>query len=254
MNTPWITAHSGCEQLPKDSLASVDCALELQADAAELDVRRTRDGRLYISHNACTGEEIAQRITLEQVFDRIRGTGLRMNCDIKEAFAVSSTLDLADSCGIPREQLILTGAVSAETLAMEPWITERAQVFLNMEEALKYFRVSEFFREKNDDQFATLMTGGLPLTQDLLQQEAYVEYLIRFVKNLHVSGINMPHIFLTDSIIQRFRQEEIACSVWTVNEEADINRCLELQVFNITTRAVRRTMKCRKLWMQHRAH
>ena len=127
MNTPWITAHSGCEQLPKDSLASVDCALELQADAAELDVRRTRDGRLYISHNACTGEEIAQRITLEQVFDRIRGTGLRMNCDIKEAFAVSSTLDLADSCGIPREQLILTGAVSAETLAMEPWITERAQ-------------------------------------------------------------------------------------------------------------------------------
>ncbi len=250
MNAPWITAHSGCEQLPQDSLESVECALELKADVVEMDIRRARDGRMYISHNACTGAEAEQKVSLEQVFEKISGTCLRINCDVKEAFAVCGTLDMASRWNIPREQLIMTGSVSAETLAMEPTVTERAQVYLNLEEALKYFRIPDLFRGEIENQFSSLMQTGLPFVRTMLQNDRNLEYLIGLAKHLRVSGINMPHETVTESIMKRFHEEKILCSVWTVNDEQDMDRCLDLNVRNITTRNVRLAMKHRDLWIQ----
>ena len=253
MKEIWITAHSGCEHLPQDSLETVDCALELKANVVEMDIRRTREGRMYVSHNACTGRDAEQKVSLDQVFEKISGTNLRINCDIKETFAVCGTLDLASRWNIPREQLIMTGSVSAEVLAMEPMVTERAQVYINMEEALKYFRISDLFREGMENQFTSLIHSGLPFTRGMLQNDQTLEHLISLVKHLRVSGINMPHDEVTERIMKRFHEEQIACSVWTVNEEADIDRCLGLNVSNITTRNVRTAMARRDLWMQKHA-
>lgn len=47
-----ITAHSGCDGTPDNSLEFVRHALQTNADALEVDVRKTKDGILAISHDA----------------------------------------------------------------------------------------------------------------------------------------------------------------------------------------------------------
>ena len=50
MPVPYITAHSGCENTPQDSMASVEKALVQGADIVDMDERKAPDGVLRISH------------------------------------------------------------------------------------------------------------------------------------------------------------------------------------------------------------
>lgn len=246
MKLPLITAHSGCEQTPLDSMESVERAISLVADVVEMDVRRADDGTLYVSHDRQSGDNALEKVTLESVFRRIQNTELRLNCDIKEPFALCSTLDMAGRFGFGSDRLILTGAVSPEQLAMEPTITERASVYLNMEQALKFLYMGKMCAEQTEARFPELMNNAKPFVTDLLQNESSVMSLIRLMKALHVQGINMPHKNLSSSLAEIFRAENILCSVWTVNEMVDIDRCLHLNVYNIATLAVRSAIEHRE--------
>ena len=57
MRVPYITAHSGCENTPRDSMDAVERAAALGADIVEMDVRRAPDGVLRISDNRIPPEE-----------------------------------------------------------------------------------------------------------------------------------------------------------------------------------------------------
>ena len=46
-----ITAHSGSDGTPDNSLACVEYALSTDADAFEVDVRRLADGTLALGHD-----------------------------------------------------------------------------------------------------------------------------------------------------------------------------------------------------------
>ena len=102
MTEPMITAHSGCEDTPTDSLESIDKALEFGADAIEVDVRVDQNGELRISHNSVSQEDYYEKVTLQTVLDRIRFTDLAINFDIKEQAALYKTLEEAERLGFPR--------------------------------------------------------------------------------------------------------------------------------------------------------
>ena len=71
MPVPYITAHSGCENTPQDSMASVEKALLLGTDIVEMDVRKAPDGVLRISHDRLDQAGYADKLTLEAVISRI---------------------------------------------------------------------------------------------------------------------------------------------------------------------------------------
>lgn len=248
-----ITAHSGCESTLQDSMESVERAIELGADAIEMDVRRADGGLLYISHDRKCGDEILEKISLESVFERIKDTNLKFNCDIKEPFALPSTLDMAKRFGFGPDRLILTGAVSPEELAHEPFITERASVYLNIEEALKFFYMKRLYAEQDEGRFPQLMTDAKPFVLEMLEDERCISALIRMLRTLNVCGINMPHRILTKELADMFHAEQIFCSVWTVNEIEDADRCLACGVENITTKAVRTVMDRRQIYNDQKA-
>ena len=133
MKLPQITGHSGCEGTPRDSLASIDRAEALGADAVEVDVRCGIDGILRISHDRLANPDAGEKPTLAEVFQRLETTSLRLNCDIKEPFAIPETLKMARRFGFDRSRLILSGSVSAELLVLEPEVGEKASVYLNIE-------------------------------------------------------------------------------------------------------------------------
>jgi glycerophosphoryl diester phosphodiesterase len=118
MTKPEIIAHRGASrERPENTLAAFSRAVELGADAIELDIHRSGDGVLYVHHDAIPHQaptpELAERpiqtLTAEQlqrfrvegepiptlaaVFERV-GASLRVYCELKGARTAEPTCAL----------------------------------------------------------------------------------------------------------------------------------------------------------------
>ena len=244
MKMPQITGHSGCEGTPRDSMASIERAAALGADAVEVDVRRGSDGILRISHDRLKEPDLQEKPTLEAVFQRVASTDLRINCDIKEPFAIPGTLELAGKFGFDRSRLILSGAVSPESLMLEPTLAEKASIYLNIEEVLEYLAAGKLTESGRGGQFPELLAAPQAMLPRLLTDDVLTP-LLGMIASLPIWGLNLPHGILTEESARRFRQAGVRLSVWTVNEPEDLARCLALDVDNITTLAVQTALSCR---------
>lgn len=245
MGFPLITAHSGCEGTERDSLASIDRAIALGAGAVEVDVRQA-DGVLVVSHDRVTAAESRSKPRLEGVFLRLRDTDLRLNCDVKEPYALYDTLDMAARYGFGPRRLILTGSVSPEQIARAPFITKSAAVFLNVEELLKLFQIRRLCDGKEAAQLPDLLNTPWPFLQGTAIDGEDLGSFLEIVKALGVEGINMPHKLLTADLAAALREAGIPFSVWTVNEPQEIDRCIRLGAANITTLTVAAALECRR--------
>ena len=76
-----ITAHSGCDSTPDNSMDFVRHALQLQVDALEVDVWR-KCGKLILSHDEPVD---MNHPLLEEVFALVKEhPSMMVNCDLKE--------------------------------------------------------------------------------------------------------------------------------------------------------------------------
>lgn len=244
MRVPYITAHSGCENTPRDSMESIERAIQLGADVVEMDIRRAPDGVLRISHNPLTEEEYQEKPALESVFLRLRDTELSLNCDIKEAAALYDTLDMAASFGFGKERLILSGCTSPEQIARDPALVRRARLYVNVEEALKLL----FFQRRQKGytaEFQTLMSDPWLLLREGEVPDVWLEEVVQFAKAFRVQGINLPFRLLTDSFVKKMQSAEVPFSVWTVNDPEKIERCVREGAENITTLEVGKALEKR---------
>ena len=76
-----ITAHSGCEGTPDNSIIHIACALRCGVDALEIDVHPGKDGIFYLSHDEA--EDCSFCPSLRDAFTLIQGSGMKINCDLK---------------------------------------------------------------------------------------------------------------------------------------------------------------------------
>jgi glycerophosphoryl diester phosphodiesterase len=75
-----VTAHTGCEKTPQNSLVSVDKAFASGADIFEVDIRFDKNGIPVLSHDAPKGGEPK----LEEVFAKLsKNKNIRCNLDLK---------------------------------------------------------------------------------------------------------------------------------------------------------------------------
>jgi glycerophosphoryl diester phosphodiesterase len=118
---PLVIAHRGASRdAPGNTLAAFAAAIEVGADAIELDVRRTSDGVLVVRHNASTrGVPVAMlthqalvRLSrhkppiLDAVLDLCAGR-IALDIEIKEPGYEAEVIDLA-SRRFSREQVLYT--------------------------------------------------------------------------------------------------------------------------------------------------
>lgn len=79
---PLICAHRGASaDLPDNSVAAFEAAIAAGADLVETDIRRGRDGRLVLSHDAIGADE--DPIPLTALLDRARGH-VGLDLELKE--------------------------------------------------------------------------------------------------------------------------------------------------------------------------
>ena len=242
-----ITAHSGCEGTEIDSPESVEKALELGADAVEMDVRADRDGVLRISHNAVMQPEYLKKAELKNVLGRILHTDLSVNFDIKEEQALLPTLAEAESLGFDRERLIISGCTGPDTLIKDPSLTKRARFFINFEEIIKYLYVR---REKNigKEERSELMNDpwNFIRKKGIYRREEYFRDTISLYRDLGADALNLSKRLLGTAFLDALHNGDIPLSVWTVGEPELVRQCLDLNVFNITTRDVRQAIGIRR--------
>ena len=201
-----ITAHTGADGRPDNSLEFVDYALTSGADALEVDVRRLPGGVLVLGHDEAAEDAPA----LAEVFRRVAGhPRMKINCDLKEPGLEAAVCRLGEEAGLSG-RLIFSGTVDAYCPV------PGAEVYLNLEEYvpnlyLQYREVPNF----------------------------ELEAAAKIAAVCHETGIRTVNVYqglVTRRFAETLAKEGIGLSVWTVNDAWELKWFLGLGVRNITTR------------------
>lgn len=216
---PLITAHSGADGTPDNSLDYVRYALQSAADTLEVDVRRGPEDVLAIGHN----EVDETSPTLREVFTLVsEHPSMRVNCDLKEEGLEPEVCRLARECGMAG-RIIFTGIAEAAWFARDP--AEGCEVWLNLE-----IYVPDVYQNYKD----------IP-DFDLEAAEKIVEVCT----GAGIRVVNMDHGLATERFIEALAEKGIGVSAWTVDDPEMLEWCLSHGVRNITTRNLKTALDMR---------
>ena len=190
-----ITAHSGCEGTPDNSLEHIHAAIASGAEMIEVDVRQAENGLLYLSHDVPA--DISVRPALKQLFELIAPEkNMEMNLDLKTEGLIPAVMALADKYGLCR-RIVFTGAC-------------------NSERKLANSLGGEMWRS---------MWDGDSIAEGITANSADGSPLL----NVHYPMITVEADVELCSFGSGF-------SAWTVNDEENLRRFLQMGIANITTR------------------
>ncbi len=247
-----ITTHSGGDGSAPDSIESVLSGRHLGADIAEVDVRTNKKGRLILSHDEDTRRIYSGHPFLEEVFSIVaQDTPFCINCDIKEPGTVAAVLHLAQVHEVFPEKIILTGSVRPSMLEIDPGITKCSQVWLNIEEIIEDYYLTDARSIKPYRNLINPPARGHEIIVSLDSRfNDLIDPIIADCKDLGVKVINMPLTEQTSPVIPYLLSRGIQVSVWTINEEKTLGELFGLGVINVTTRNTRMAVKVRNAIMQ----
>ena len=223
----FITAHSGCDGTPDNTLESVEKGIALGADCVEVDVRMGSDGRLWLTHDL--PDELTGLVPLRAALERVKQWGGMVNCDLKTYDTLYPVLELARECGLERDQLCLSGSVKPQLLLDDRAIAQRAQVLLNVEELLRFMQPDcpdDWVRRH--ERFAQCVDEAAALLRDM-----------------RATALNAPYQFVPCEMIPRLREAGMQLSLWTINDAQELRAYLAQPLFNITTRRAELALRLR---------
>lgn len=204
-----ITAHSGSDGTPDNSLEFVRYALDCGAEALEVDVRVRPDGSFFLSHDEsgdpCPG--------LDEVFSLLRESPMRINCDLKQPHMELGVLALAKEFGI-ENRLLFSGDVDPALAKENEEIRSRT-----------LFNLKPFAQ----DMLRRFDRGEAPTQTDL-------ESIADQCRTYGIHTINIPYGLCTDSFLAFFRDACIGISAWTVGDAETAKRLFAADIVNVTTR------------------
>jgi len=200
----YITAHSGSDQTEENSLRFVEFFRDKPVDALEIDVRKNSRGQLVLNHDQLVvGEDY---LSLNTFLTAMKGTSLKLNCDLKESNLEIGVFELAQHHN-KWSDILLSGNVDPKYL--KKWPT---QLLMNIENAVD---LRKSYAEWDEE---TVIEG----MEHLAKQGAKI--------------INMPEQLFTEKIYETGQALAVDFSLWTVN---DLNRIEELvakNIYNVTSR------------------
>lgn len=211
MKTTLLTAHSGCDATPDNSMEFVRYALTLDADCLEVDIRLGAAGEFILTH-----DDTGAGTPLREAFAALAGhRKMKINCDLKEPGLEEAVYALAREEGV-HDRLVYSGTVTKCAA------TEKVDWYLNVE----------------------LLFPGASSFADVSPEEA----LARIESAMGETGarcLNAHYSIADTPLYPMLRERGILLSLWTPSEEPLLRRFLAEGVYNITTRAARRACALR---------
>lgn len=230
MNRPYVWAHRGADKYaPENTLPAFAMAAEMGADGVELDVQLTKDGHVVVCHDerlerisngkgwlkAFTLEELksldfscgqegyagVQIATLEEVLDLLQDTGMQVNIELKT--------QVVPYIGLEKKCIDLVRKKGYED-----------RVIFSAFNQLSLFKVHRLAR---DLKVGYLYLNATPAV--LTATERKGAYAI----HVSISTMKMP------GFLDRYRKSKIKINAWTINNEKDLQFCMEQDVNAIIT-------------------
>lgn len=217
MSKTMITAHSGSDGTPDNSIEFVKYAVSTNANAFEIDILLA-DGELKITHDLPSHNVP----TLNDVFSIIKDYTIDINCDLKVRGLETMVYKLAKQYNLT-DRIIFSGYVNLDTLKDNPDIANNIRVYLNAEDHVK-----DFYENLDSIENFDVIAAN--------------ELAIKCTQN-NILAVNVSYKRCTDNFIRVLHNRGVSISVWTVNELDDIKRFLSHNVLNITTRNVKNSIE-----------
>ncbi|WP_029192819.1 glycerophosphodiester phosphodiesterase [Paenibacillus harenae] len=228
MNTrpfPLITAHSGCMNKQDHTLESIETGIKLGADVIEEDIRVTKnripvlahddecktvDGIEYFISQMSLAElrQIKPILTLEEMLLVIRDAGKTANLDLKDDESIEPVAALVKQYNL-YEQVYLSGCKTDRAMKVQQTHPELRKL-LNADAEL--FLLSAY--------------------RDAIEQTC------RDAVAAHCFGINIHYQLVRPELLDKATSLGLPVYVWTINEEAEMKKFLDLGVASITARNV----------------
>ncbi len=209
---PVITAHSGCEKTPDNSIEHIKTAIASGAEMFEIDINEF-NGTLYLTHDR--RDDYSDTPTLAECFALAsEHPSICINCDVKTFGLTVPVIELAKKYGM-ESRILFTGSVAPEELpglnssASDWWLS----LWCSEHEPEDLANACDTYRELNG--------------------------LYRIIK--------LDQKMVNDRVIRTMQETGHTLSVWTVNNEDNIRRLMQTGVvINITTRIPLAALRIRK--------
>lgn len=208
-----ITAHSGAELTPQNSMEFIELALECGADGLEVDIRRNEEGRMVLSHNPPKGHVV----TVEELFDKIKDSALYVNCDLKHGGQAPDVFRMAQQRGIGPQRLMFTGGIAKDEYTQVPGTL----IFSNLE---------------------GYPFPGVDIDEGPLDYGS-VEKVAQLCKEEGVAGLNMDFHAADGKVMEICSRYGLLVTVWTPSHPDDIRAALALRPYSITTNQPRKAIE-----------
>ncbi len=196
------TAHTGCVNTEDNSLEAIEAGVKHGAQIVEFDVNFTEDGTPVLSHDTPQGGEV----TLDEAFGKVASyENLMVNVDLKSSDNLPAVVASAEKYGI-KDRIFFTGVELSAVEAVKS-ACPGIDYYLN------------FNVEKESKQTAEYLDG-----------------LVEGVKGCGAVGINFNKDNATKELVDKFHENGLLVSIWTVNNEKEMYEILHLSPDNITTR------------------
>lgn len=229
-----VAAHRGGGALwPENSLLAFRQALALGVDALEFDLHMTADGEVVVLHDptldrTSTAKGPVRELSLADLAPvRLKARDGTITDERVSTFA--QVLDLAASTSVelvPEIKIDVTGqrydGIEEKVLALlrSRGLLARATVQAFQRETIRRLRELE---PKARTMF--LVTRG-----DVERERARPAEAVRRARELGATDLGMNHRLIDADVVSAARVAGIRLAAWTVNEEADIRRMLDLGV------------------------
>lgn len=205
-----LTAHSGSDGTPDNSLEFIERMIENHVKFIEVDVRRAANGKLYLSHDPIRANEtIDCLLAVEAMFRYIhkKSSSITVNCDLKEAGLEAEVQWIAEKWEL-FEQVVFSGTIDPAHLS----IWDREKIFYNIENCLpNIYTVNQL-------------------------KKAHFDVVNYFCRKYNVHTLNLYYGLCSKEWIELCHANELNLSVWTVDNLEMIDTFQNQDVYNVTTR------------------
>lgn len=245
-----ITGHRGAAGLaPENTLASIQLAIELGVDRIEIDVQQTKDNKIIVIHDrtlrrTTTGHGFIKNLTYDEILQFSAGYKFNKFYINEKVPTLEQVIDLIDG----KVELLIETKYS---YMYYPNIERHIINIIKNKNARDWCKVISFndralFRINkldNNIRLGKLFVGKhahLPLSFDKglnirpLKKYAFVDEVI------------VKHDYATKAIIEKVHDFGKELHVWTVNNEATIQKLIERGVDGIISDYPNLLMKYRK--------
>jgi len=227
MRRPLVTSHAACKgHAPENTLAGIEAALRLGADAIEIDVHCTSDGVPVLLHDdtvdrTTDGTGSVHEMTLDTV--RALDAGARQFAPQFQGQRIPTLAEVLD---------LTTGKALLQIEIKQPGIEEQVAAAVRDAGAIESCEVHSFaakcvraMRDVEPRMAAALLTDGRRVVD---WQEFF-----SFALSLDAQGVSVYHSLATPERVRQGQLRSLTFMVWTVDDEGDMRTMIDAGVDSI---------------------